>query len=130
MGNGVRGKYFEDFSIGELFNSRGRTITETDVVQFVNLAWYTNPRCTDDEIVNSDQQTCLVARRPNKGGSARRAVYRFATPNHLEGAWECPLENWEGRHQAQMVSHYFEDFKVGDAFDTRARTVTEADVAG
>ena len=223
MGNGVKGKYFEDFSIGELFNSRGRTITETDVVQFVNLAWYTNPRCTDaefvkkgyiwngtelhhriappplgtffaaglsrslgildetlmavlgatwrapgtiaigdtihlrqmvvakdettlddrgivvfdmdvinqrEEIVNSDQQTCLVARRPNKGGSARPAVYCFATPNHLEGAWECPLENWEGRHQAQMESHYFEDFKVGDAFDTRARTVTEADVAG
>src|SRR5919106_3641730 len=51
MNNGTRGKYYEDFAPGDVFTSRGRTITETDVVQFVNCAWYINPRCTDAEFV-------------------------------------------------------------------------------
>jgi 3-hydroxybutyryl-CoA dehydratase len=31
-------KYFEDFPIGEIHTSRGRTITETDVVNFAGLS--------------------------------------------------------------------------------------------
>jgi len=82
------------------------------------------------EVVNSDQQTCLVARQPRRGDSARRAPYFFTTLEELDERWECPTKSFETRHQAQMKSQYFEDFKVGDAFDTRARTVTETDVAG
>lgn len=223
MNNGVKGKYFEDFAEGDLFSSRGRTITETDVVQFVNSAWYINPRCTDaefvkrgfiwngielhhriappplgtffagglsaslgilndtllavvgatwrapgavrigdtiylrqrvsekretprpdagivvfemevlnqrDEVVNNDQQTCLVARRQHSEKHSRPPVPFFATPEDLNEHWQCPDRSFENRQQAQMESQYFEDFKVGDAFDTRARTVTEADVVG
>jgi acyl dehydratase len=223
MTNEVRGRYYEDFEVGEIFTSRGRTVTETDVVQFVNLAWYTNPRCTDaefvkkgyvwnevvlrhriappplgtffaaglsrslgildgtlmailgavwkaprviaigdtihlrqrvarksetaredgasvvfdmdvvnqrGEVVNSDQQTCLVARRPKRGNQLGPAPYFFATMEDLDGHWTCPTKSFGPRHQAQMTSQYFEDFQVGDAFDTRARTVTTADAAG
>jgi len=219
----VNGRYYEDFVEGDVFISRGRTITETDVVQFVNCAWYTNPRCTDaefvkrgfmwngvelrhriappplgtffaaglstslgvldgtlmsvlgatwrapgaiaigdtihlrqrvtskgethrddrgvvvfemevinqrDEVVNSDQLTCLVARRPRSGHVPGPAPYFFATIEDLEEHWECPNKSFGTRHQAQMESQYFEDFEVGAAFDTRARTVTDTDVAG
>ena len=35
-------KYFEDFEIGEIYNSRSRTITETDIVNFCMFSgdWY------------------------------------------------------------------------------------------
>ena len=51
MNNEVSGRCYEDFAEGDVFTTRGRTITETDVVQFVNSAWYINPRCTDKEFV-------------------------------------------------------------------------------
>jgi acyl dehydratase len=223
MINGVRGKYYEEFVEDDVFTSRGRTVTESDVVQFVNCAWYINPRCTDaefvkrgyiwngvelhhriappplgtffaaglsaslgilndtlmavlgatwrapgaiaigdtihlrqrvagknetprddrgivvfemevlnqgGELVNNDQLTCLVARRPRAGDSSRPAPYFFATVEDLNERWKCPIRPSGTRRQAKMESQYFEDFKVGDAFDTRARTVTETDAAG
>ncbi len=33
------GFYFDDLAVGARFRSRGRTITETDLVNFVNLSW-------------------------------------------------------------------------------------------
>jgi acyl dehydratase len=223
MFGGPKGKYFEEFNEGDVFTSRGRTITESDVVQFVNSAWYINPRCTDAEfvkrgylwnglqlheriappplgtfyaaglssslgilndtlmailgatwrapgaiaigdtihlrqrvigkeettlddrgivvfemevvnqsgvLVNNDQLTCLVARRPRPGEPQRPAPFFFATTEDLTERWECPRKKAGERTQANMTSQYFEDFKVGDAFDTRARTVTETDAMG
>lgn len=223
MITGTRGEYYEDLVEGDVFRSRGRTVTEPDVVQFVNSAWYINPRCTDaefvkkgyiwngvelhhriappplgtffaaglsatlgilndtlmavlgatwrapgaiaigdtihlrqrvasksetaradggmvvfemevlnqkGEVVNNDHLTCLVARRPQGGAASRPAPYFFATVEDLTERWECPNKRSGQRQQARMESQYFEDFKVGDAFDTRARTVTETDVTG
>lgn len=44
-----RGKYFEDFQVGQEIVSAGRTITETDLVNFAALTWDTNPMHTDAE---------------------------------------------------------------------------------
>jgi len=33
------GFFFDDLAVGTRFRSRGRTITETDLVNFVNLSW-------------------------------------------------------------------------------------------
>ena len=44
-----RGKYFEDFIIGEEFESPGRTITETDVVMFAGISGDYNQVHTDEE---------------------------------------------------------------------------------
>lgn len=41
-------KYIQDFKEGETYESPGRTITETDVVQFTGLSWDTNPIHTDE----------------------------------------------------------------------------------
>ncbi len=44
-----RGKYFEEFEIGQEMVTAGRTITETDIVNFAGLTWDTNPMHTDAE---------------------------------------------------------------------------------
>jgi len=42
-----RGTYFSDFSVGQTFESVGRTITEADVVMFAGLSGDFNPLHTD-----------------------------------------------------------------------------------
>ena len=42
-------KYFEDFTLGESFTTAGRTLTETDIVQFAGLSGDYNPLHTDKE---------------------------------------------------------------------------------
>ncbi|MBI4670839.1 MAG: MaoC family dehydratase N-terminal domain-containing protein [Chloroflexi bacterium] len=44
-----RGKYLQDFQVGQEIVSAGRTITETDLVNFAALTWDTNPMHTDAE---------------------------------------------------------------------------------
>jgi acyl dehydratase len=44
-----RGKYFEEFEIGQEIFSAGRTISEADIVNFAGLTWDTNPMHTDAE---------------------------------------------------------------------------------
>ncbi len=43
------GRYFEDFVIGETFESPGRTITETDVVLYAGFSGDYNQLHTDEE---------------------------------------------------------------------------------
>ena len=44
-----RGLFFEEFELGQVFTSLGRTITETDVVSFAGLTGDWNPIHTDRE---------------------------------------------------------------------------------
>lgn len=39
--------YFEDFKVGQVFRTQGRTITEADIVSFAGWSWDTNPVHTD-----------------------------------------------------------------------------------
>ncbi|MEW5912582.1 MAG: MaoC/PaaZ C-terminal domain-containing protein [Thermodesulfobacteriota bacterium] len=41
--------YFDDFSLGQKFVSKGRTVTEADVVNFSSLSWDHNSLHTDEE---------------------------------------------------------------------------------
>ena len=47
--DGPRGLYFEEFEIGAAMRTRGRTITEADLVQFAALTGDFNPMHTDAE---------------------------------------------------------------------------------
>jgi 3-hydroxybutyryl-CoA dehydratase len=47
------GLYFEDIEIGALMETRGRTITEADLVQFAGLTGDYNPMHTDAEYMKS-----------------------------------------------------------------------------
>jgi itaconyl-CoA hydratase len=43
MNNGYRGRFFEDFAVGDVYRSGlGRTVTETDNIWFTNLTMNTN----------------------------------------------------------------------------------------
>lgn len=39
--------YFEDFAVGQVFHTQGRTITEADIMSFAGWSWDTNPVHTD-----------------------------------------------------------------------------------
>ncbi|MBM4326418.1 MAG: dehydratase [Deltaproteobacteria bacterium] len=41
--------YFEDFHLGQEFVTKGRTVTEADIVNFAALSWDTNALHTDVE---------------------------------------------------------------------------------
>lgn len=45
----MRSLYFEEFEVGEYFETRGRTITEADIVAFAGLSWDFNSIHTDAE---------------------------------------------------------------------------------
>ncbi len=47
--DGPRGLYFEEFEVGVEMRTRGRTITEADLVQFAALTGDFNPMHTDAE---------------------------------------------------------------------------------
>ena len=46
---GPRGLYFEEFEVGQTMVTRGRTVTEADIVQFAGLTGDYNPMHTDAE---------------------------------------------------------------------------------
>ncbi len=48
-----RGRYFEEFNIGDKMTSQGRTITESDIVAFAGLSGDYNPIHIDVEGRNS-----------------------------------------------------------------------------
>ena len=51
----TRGRYFEEFAVGERFVTRGRTITETDIVAFAALTGDYNPLHVDAEFGKTTQ---------------------------------------------------------------------------
>ncbi len=50
----MAGLYFEDFSVGDAYTTIGRTITETDIVQFLNLSRNLEPQFTDREFYEKE----------------------------------------------------------------------------
>ncbi len=52
------GFYWQDMTLGRSFETRGRTITETDLMQFVGLSWLTEQLFTDSEYVDAQEHIC------------------------------------------------------------------------
>jgi 3-hydroxybutyryl-CoA dehydratase len=50
-----RGRYFEEFAVGDKMTSQGRTITESDIVAFAGLSGDYNPVHTDAEFCKGGQ---------------------------------------------------------------------------
>ena len=53
MNNIVRSLYFDDFTVGQKFVTKARTITEADIVNFAGLSWDHNQLHTDSEYAAS-----------------------------------------------------------------------------
>lgn len=56
-----KGKYFEEFEVGEELHSAYRTITETDIVNFAGLSGDYNQLHTDDEFAKTTIHGCKIA---------------------------------------------------------------------
>ena len=50
------GLYFEEFSVGDTFKTEGRTITESDLADFVNRNHYCEPLFMDREYIENETQ--------------------------------------------------------------------------
>lgn len=59
------GKYFEDFKMGEVFETSGRTITETDIVNFTTFSGDFNAIHTNEEFA----KTTIFKRRVAQGAA-------------------------------------------------------------
>jgi acyl dehydratase len=53
------GSFWDDLSVGDRFRTVGRTLTETDLVNFVNLSWLTEELFTNTE----DRKNMAIAGR-------------------------------------------------------------------
>lgn len=51
----MQGLYFEEFNEGMILETRGRTITETDVVNFAGISGDFNPMHTNEEFAKTTQ---------------------------------------------------------------------------
>ena len=51
----VRSLYFDDFRVGQKFISKGRTLTEADIANFVGVSWDHNQLHTDAEYAKDTQ---------------------------------------------------------------------------
>jgi acyl dehydratase len=49
----MRGKYYEDFNVGDIITTAQRTITEADVVAFAGISGDFNPLHTDEEFMKT-----------------------------------------------------------------------------
>lgn len=59
--NGPMGYYFEEIEVGQTMRTRGRTITESDIVQFAALTGDYNPMHTDAEYMKTHSMGQRVA---------------------------------------------------------------------
>jgi acyl dehydratase len=50
----IIGRYWEDFRVGEKFQTSRRTIFESDVIQFCNLTWFNLSMFFDDVYAKED----------------------------------------------------------------------------
>lgn len=60
----MRGRYFDELTVGDLFESRRRTITEADVVLFASLAGLLSPLFHDETFAQQHQFGRRVAPGP------------------------------------------------------------------
>jgi acyl dehydratase len=60
----VTGKFFEDLSVGDVFTSKRRTVTETDLVTFSNFSWDHHPAHTDAEYAATTNEGARILHGP------------------------------------------------------------------
>jgi len=77
MPSKFRGKYFQDFSIGDEFHTPSRTITEADIVNWSYLSGDWNPVHTDEEFAKKSEFGTRIAHGPLSLGIATGLMDRI-----------------------------------------------------
>lgn len=87
------GQYFEDFSVGQSFETHGRTLTETDLVNFCGLIGDYEPPHADEEFAKKGplgrrlMQGCLVTTAA-EGLMSRSGLFDGTVLSLLAASWE------------------------------------------
>lgn len=102
--------FYEDFEVGQVFRTQGRTITETDLVLFAGWSWDTNPPHTDAESMRESRFGERIAHgmlgiSVAMGLTSRLGVFedcsiallgiddwRFTRPIHIGDTVRCTVE--------------------------------------
>lgn len=122
--------FYEDFEVGQVFTTQGRTITETDVVLFAGWSWDTNPPHTDAQSMRASRFGERIAHgmlgiSVAMGLASRLGVFedssiallgiddwRFAAPILIGDTVHCTVEivgaRLTGRGDAGILDRRFE----------------------
>lgn len=77
MPSKFRGKYFQDFSIGDEFHTPSRTVTEADIINWSYLSGDWNPVHTDEEFAKKSEFKTRIAHGPLSLGIATGLMDRI-----------------------------------------------------
>ena len=112
----MHSRYFEDFQIGEEFITKGRTITDADLVNFAGLSGNFNPIHMDEK---------FAACTPFK----RRVVHGLLTLSILLGLWDRLglVEDTVVAHAAMTDVRFLRPVFVGDTLYARIRVLDKQD---
>ena len=109
------GLYFEEFQLGATFNSRGRTITETDIVNFAGLSGDYNPMHTDAEYASKTMFGERVAHGMLGLSIATGLTYQLG---FIEGTVIAFLEvNWKFRAPIKIGDTVHVESTISDLKD-------------
>jgi len=106
------GRCIEDFESGETWRSQGRTITESDLVQFTGLSWDTNSAHTDEEFARGSPFGTRIAHGALTLAYATGLLSRSGWFDETAIAF-LSIERWEFKAAV----------KVGDTIRLTARTI-------
>jgi acyl dehydratase len=106
------GKCIEDFTADETWRSQGRTITDSDLVQFTGLSWDTNPAHTDKEFAKASPFGTRIAHGALTLSYATGLLARSGWFDETAIAF-LSIERWEFKAAV----------KIGDTIRLTARTL-------
>lgn len=110
--------YYEDCSPGQEFETRRRTITEADIVNFAALSWDTNPLHTDREFAKETMYGERIAHGMlglvvHSGLSQSLGILQESILAFLELSWQflLPIKIGDTVHVVQRVKEMRETSK-------------------
>lgn len=89
----MTGQYFDDYTVGQTFDTHGRTLTETDLVNFCGIIGDYEPPHADETFVRSTpigrrvMQGCLVTTAA-EGLMTRSGLFDGTAITLLASSWE------------------------------------------
>ena len=110
--------HFEEFIVGQMFESRGRTLTEADVMTFAGLTGDYNPLHTDAEYAAASRWGGRIV---HGLCGLSIATGLFSRLGVLEGTTEAFLS---------IDTHFHDIMRIGDTIHTTTRVVRKREMKG
>lgn len=128
------GQYFDDYSVGQKFTTHGRTLTETDLVNFCGLIGDYEPPHADETFARSTplgrrvMQGCLVTTAA-EGLMSRSGLFDGTVITLLSSAWDyrAPVFIGDTVHAQLAVKEARKSSKGGRGVVTFAVSIRNQD---